>query len=75
METLTLIGWKIMTVNEGTCFIYWRHTGWFNGLIFRHSIYHLLDYGITRRASDFASIFSAADKITDHMALHVSLAC
>ena len=36
---------------------------------------HLLDYVITRRDSDFASNFSIADKISDHMALHVSLAC
>ena len=36
---------------------------------------HLLDYVITRRDSDFASNFSIADKIYDHMALHVSLAC
>ena len=36
---------------------------------------HLLDYVITRRDSDFASIFLVADKISDHMALHVSLAC
>ena len=35
---------------------------------------HLLDYVITRRDSDFASNFSIADKISDHMALHVSLA-
>ena len=35
----------------------------------------LLDYVITRRDSDFASNFSVADKISDHMALHVSLAC
>ena len=31
---------------------------------------HLLDYVITRRDSDFASNFSSADKISDHMALH-----
>ena len=36
---------------------------------------HLLDYVITRRDSDFASNFSVADKISDHMALHVSFAC
>ena len=36
---------------------------------------HLLDYVITRRDSDVASYFSIADKISDHMALHVSLAC
>ena len=36
---------------------------------------HSLDYVITRRDSDFASNFSIADKISDHMALHVSLAC
>ena len=30
---------------------------------------------ITRRDSDFASNFSIANKISDHMALHVSLAC
>ena len=36
---------------------------------------HLLDYVITRWDSDFASKFSVADLISDHMALHVSLAC
>ena len=36
---------------------------------------HLLDYVITRRHSDFASNVTVADKISDHMALHVSLAC
>ena len=36
---------------------------------------HLLDYAISRRDSDFAYTFSVADKISDHMALHVSLAC
>ena len=33
---------------------------------------HLLDYVITRRDSDFASNCTVADKISDHMALHVS---
>ena len=36
---------------------------------------NFLDYVITRRDSDFAKKFSVADKISDHMALHVSLAC
>ena len=36
---------------------------------------YLLEYVITRRDSEFASNCSVADKISDHMALHVSLAC
>ena len=36
---------------------------------------HLLDYVITRRYRDFATNFPATDIISDHMALHVSLAC
>ena len=36
---------------------------------------HLLDYIITREASDFAHSFMVSDKISDHMALHASLTC
>ena len=36
---------------------------------------HLLDYIITRESGDFASNFRVSNKISDHMALHVSLTC
>ena len=36
---------------------------------------HLLDYVIPRRDTDLAYNFTVADKIFDHMALHVSLVC
>ena len=36
---------------------------------------HLLDYIITRESGDFASNFRVSNKISDHMALQVSLAC
>ena len=36
---------------------------------------HLLDYIITRESGDFASNFRVSHKISDHMALQVSLAC
>ena len=34
-----------------------------------------LDYIITRESSNFTSEFIVSDKISDHMALHVSLTC
>ena len=36
---------------------------------------HLLDYIITRESGDFASNFRVSNKMSDHMALQVSLAC
>ena len=36
---------------------------------------HLLDYIITRESGDFASNFRVSNKISDHMALQISLAC
>ena len=36
---------------------------------------HLLDYIIPRESGDFASYFKVSNKIFDHMALQVSLAC
>ena len=36
---------------------------------------HLLDYIITRESDNFVSEFIVFDKISNHMALHVSITC